>query len=189
MRAALSWFLEQGVVDTTIDDILIRSGASVGSFYHHFAGKDAVADALFTDCVTAYHEAAHKVLAGALSLEAGIRGIVVHHLTWVTEHSDQARFILGYREHELRPASEHLSQSNRDFFELLEHWLCERLPQARTLSLPSIIAVWLGPAQEYARHWLAGHSKQSPLQVAQALADATWSAMTTIIHIPESTPQ
>ncbi len=39
-------FYEQGYDDTTIDDIVERSGTSKGSFYHYFSGKDALLSSL-----------------------------------------------------------------------------------------------------------------------------------------------
>lgn len=45
-----SWelFYENGYDNTTVDDIVERSGTSKGSFYHYFAGKDALLSSLST---------------------------------------------------------------------------------------------------------------------------------------------
>jgi len=42
VSAAWELFYEQGYDDTTIDEIVERSGTSRGSFYHYFEGKDAL---------------------------------------------------------------------------------------------------------------------------------------------------
>ena len=42
VTAAWERFYESGYYDTTVDDIVERSGTSKGSFYHYFAGKDAL---------------------------------------------------------------------------------------------------------------------------------------------------
>ena len=47
VNAALDLFLEKGTNATTVDEIIERSGASVGSFYHHFQSKFDVGVALF----------------------------------------------------------------------------------------------------------------------------------------------
>lgn len=44
--AAWKLFYEQGYDDTTIDDIIEESETSKGSFYHYFAGKDALLSSL-----------------------------------------------------------------------------------------------------------------------------------------------
>ena len=38
--AAWKLFYEQGYDDTTVEDIILASGTSKGSFYHYFSGKD-----------------------------------------------------------------------------------------------------------------------------------------------------
>ena len=42
ISAAWKLFYEQGYENTTVEDILALSGASKGSFYHYFEGKDAL---------------------------------------------------------------------------------------------------------------------------------------------------
>lgn len=44
--AAWKLFYEQGYDDTTIEEIIEESGTSKGSFYHYFAGKDALLSSL-----------------------------------------------------------------------------------------------------------------------------------------------
>ena len=41
VEAAWELFHEKGYDNTTIDDIIKRSGTSKGSFYYHFDSKDA----------------------------------------------------------------------------------------------------------------------------------------------------
>lgn len=46
INAAWDLFYEQGYDDTTIDEIIEKSGTSKGSFYHYFEGKDALLGSL-----------------------------------------------------------------------------------------------------------------------------------------------
>ncbi len=46
VSSAWKLFYEQGYDETTIDDIIEDSGTSKGSFYHYFAGKDALLSSL-----------------------------------------------------------------------------------------------------------------------------------------------
>ena len=46
INAAWELFYEQGYEDTTIEEIVERSGTSKGSFYHYFEGKDALLGSL-----------------------------------------------------------------------------------------------------------------------------------------------
>lgn len=45
-RVAWKLFQEKGYDDTTIDEIIQRSGTSKGSFYHYYSGKDELLSAL-----------------------------------------------------------------------------------------------------------------------------------------------
>ncbi len=46
VSAAWRLFYEQGYDDTTVDEIILESGTSKGSFYHYFEGKDALLSSL-----------------------------------------------------------------------------------------------------------------------------------------------
>ena len=46
IAAAWKLFYEQGYDDTTVEEIIERSGTSRGSFYHYFDGKDALLSSL-----------------------------------------------------------------------------------------------------------------------------------------------
>ena len=46
VAAAWKLFYEQGYENTTVDEIVERSGTSKGSFYHYFEGKDALLSSL-----------------------------------------------------------------------------------------------------------------------------------------------
>ena len=46
IAAAWELFYEQGYDDTTVEEIIDKSGTSKGSFYHYFEGKDALLSSL-----------------------------------------------------------------------------------------------------------------------------------------------
>lgn len=46
VSAAWRLFYEQGYDDTTVEEIIVASGTSKGSFYHYFEGKDALLSSL-----------------------------------------------------------------------------------------------------------------------------------------------
>ena len=45
-RVAWQLFQEKGYDDTTIDEIILQSGTSKGSFYHYYSSKDELLSAL-----------------------------------------------------------------------------------------------------------------------------------------------
>ena len=176
LDAALELFLEQGVVDTTVDQILQRSGASVGSLYHHFGGKEELADGLYVECLSAYHAVALAGLKAAITPEQGVRFLVDHHLTWIVDRRTASQFILVYRDHEIRPAADALRALNTNFYTELERWITSHARHAVPL-LPAVISQWIGPMHMYARHWLTSTVKTTPTDVRMFLSDGAWHSL------------
>lgn len=51
LTATLSLFTQQGYFNTSVHDIARESQVSIGSIYHHFKDKEAVARALYNDMI------------------------------------------------------------------------------------------------------------------------------------------
>jgi AcrR family transcriptional regulator len=180
LRAALEAFVEKGFAAATIDDVRHLSGASTGSIYHHFGGKEGLAAALYVDGLAGYQQGFLARLRRARDAEGAIKSLVRHHLRWVETNPDLARFILGRRETEVLAATEEpMRELNRSFLaeanELLEPWRAkgalERMP------LDIFDAVLLGPCHEFTRHWLAGRTKTPIRSAERSLAEAVWQAL------------
>src|SRR6266566_5134063 len=73
LEAALACFNERGFTATTIEEICQRSGASVGSVYHHFGGKEGLAAALYVEGLRGYQRGFRDVLELDLATEARVR--------------------------------------------------------------------------------------------------------------------
>ena len=56
VSAAWKLFYEQGYDETTVEDIILESATSKGSFYHYFEGKDALLGSLSIVCDEKYEE-------------------------------------------------------------------------------------------------------------------------------------
>src|SRR5215213_1451313 len=93
LDAALAAFLERGVLATTIEDVRERSGASVGSIYHHYGSKEGIAAALFVDGMRRYQDGAIEALRSK-----AVRGFVRRHVRWVTENPELATYLFTQRE-------------------------------------------------------------------------------------------
>jgi len=92
LDAALRCFLVRGVEATTMDRIRTASGASIGTIYHLFEGKEEIA-------LTLHREGRHDYERGFLDLlvdrgpEFGVKAAVSHHLRWVRRNRPLALFI------------------------------------------------------------------------------------------------
>lgn len=180
LDAALHTFTEKGFTAATIDDIRRHSGASTGSMYHHFGGKEGLAADLYQEGLERYQEGLLEALRRTAGAEARVRGVIRHHLRWTAQNPDLARFVFTRRESEVRAITqERLQESNRRFFaevsELLEPMFAGG--ELRRMPFDLFNAVLIGPSQEFAHHWLAGRARTSMRAAERTLADAAWQSV------------
>jgi AcrR family transcriptional regulator len=177
LAAALRLFNERGYARTGIQDVVREAGASIGSVYHHFDGKEDIAAALYVEGMADYQgglleelETEHE------SAEEAVKAIVLHHLHWVKRHRSLAHYLLTSRDPELLSAtSGTLKDMNRELFDAVRDWM-ERWELPR-MPIGLLHAIVLGPSQEFSRHWIAGRTKQSIDAAAPVLAEAAWKAV------------
>jgi AcrR family transcriptional regulator len=176
LDAALEAFDEKGYAAATIEDVRARSGASVGSIYHHFGGKEEIAAALYRRALASYQEGFLAALRRHREAERGVKAAVEHHVDWVSQHRALARYLFGHS-----ASGEALREQNRAFFAGVQAWLRPHAEAGVLQDLPLDLgsALWIGGAQEWARHWLEGRTETSLRQARRVLADAAWEALRT----------
>jgi AcrR family transcriptional regulator len=174
LAAALTRSEADGLVRMTLEDIRLEAGVSVGAMYHHFADKAALIDALYVELIGRFQTEFLAELREHSSAEGGIKAGVRLYLRWVARHRAEASVLLGHRCD--TPA---LRERNRPFFSETMGWWRTHVHYGLLRDLPFdvIQALWIGPAQEYTRHWLAGRARRTPPAVAKVLADAAWHAL------------
>jgi AcrR family transcriptional regulator len=174
LDAALVRFAVEPPVAVSLEDIRRDADVSVGALYHHFADRTALVDALYLDLTQRVQEVFLAELRAHTSAEDGIKAIVRLYLRWVSDNRAAAGLLLGHRAAE--PA---LRELNRPFFAEVRSWWDTHVHYGalRPLPLEVTIALWIGPAQEYTRHWLAGRARRVPRAVADVLADAAWNTL------------
>ncbi len=174
LDAALVRFAAEPPVAVSLEDIRRDAGVSVGALYHHFDDKAALVDALFLELTRRLQQMFLAELRGHASPEEGIKAIVHLYLRWVSTNRAAAGLLLGHR-----PDERALRGLNRAFFAEVRGWWDTHVHYGalRPLPLELMIALWVGPAQEYTRHWLSGQIKRVPRAVADVLADAAWNAL------------
>jgi AcrR family transcriptional regulator len=172
LEAALESFGTTGTA--TIEEVRKRSGASVGSIYHHFGGKDGIAAALYLEILRGYQDGVARALRRAPDAEGGVRALVRHHLRWVERNPERARFLLqggAAREQ----VGDKLKALNRDLAAAVGDWV-EEQAAIRPLRFEIFYAIVFGPAQELTRSWLGGRI-ESLRRFEEDLAGAAWRAV------------
>ena len=180
LAAALELFLAHGVRAVTIDELRERSGASVGSIYHHFGSKEGVAAALYVDGMRDYQHGFLRELEANASARGAVEGAVAYHLAWVERHRELARFLLHHREPELVLATAApLHAANREFFAAVRAWLAEQSARGALRKLASELyyPLWIAPAQEFSRQALLDGADVQIAAAAPTLGGAAWLAL------------
>lgn len=180
LDAALAEILSRGYDALTMERVRARSGASIGSIYHHFDGKQELAAALLLEGLAAYQGGFATALEGRRGARASIEAALRFHLGFVAEHPDRARFLFAEQPSEVTRACEtRLREMNRAFLGRVLRRLRGFAAAGALRVLPADVyaAVLVGPAQFFARHWLAGATETPIEEAARRLAQATWAAL------------
>jgi len=178
MDAALALFVRDGLTATSIHEICERSGASVGSVYHHFGSKEGIAQALYVEAIVDYQVELVAMLDGCDDARSGIVGIVTHFLRWVGDHPDRARLMLASEFADLRrSASAEITRLNRAMMQQVGEWF-RRFPRAFP-DVPEdvMLALVVGPAERFARAWIAKRTTTSIADAADSVGEFTWQGL------------
>ncbi len=180
LDAALRCFNRAGLAETKMGDICAEAAVSTGSVYHHFAGKDQLAAALYLEGSRDYQQGLLAELQRHATAERGIRAMVAHHIDWVVRHPDWARFLSQHRQSELLGAAQpELDVMSRSFHGEVAAWLLPFIERGEVARLPRDLftPVAMGPTLEYMARWLTGGEQGDPRRATQVLATAAWNAV------------
>lgn len=176
LDAALARCGADGALVATLDQVRRDAGVSVGALYHHFPDKRALATALYVDGLAGYQAEVLALLRGEPEARRGIEGVVRLHLRWSARHRPLARFLLTERGTVDDAA---VTEASRPFLVEVMAWYRGHVHYGVTRELPFdlVHALWLGPSQEYLRHWLAGRARTVTRTITAELARAAWRAL------------
>ena len=176
LDAALRCFVEQGVLQTGIEDIRKEAGASPSSVYHLFDGLSGLTLALLVRTFERlFAHLAARVLA-ARTAEATVTALVDGHLEWVLGHRDEARFM--YQATALELGKDNAASLAARKAELLAPVVQHLKPFLASGALPRwspllFDVVLLGPSHEACRRLLAG-AELDPAWMRRELPRLAW---------------
>ena len=118
VSAACKLFYEQGYDATTVDDIILESGTSKGSFYHYFEGKDALLGSLAYLFDEKYEQLADEIRSDTNSIEA--LAFLNRELFEMIENRIDINMLVRLYSTQLTTKGEkHLLDRNRVYYKLL----------------------------------------------------------------------
>jgi AcrR family transcriptional regulator len=175
---ALRLFTVRGYASVSMEEIRRTAGVSNGSLYHHYASRADLAARLLLDGMADSQLVILQAVSG--DAEEGVCGAVRAQLGWVEEHADLARLLYSDLPDDVLLAAEPtFSRHNARYVKVAGRWLQDHAERGGLIARPFIVthALWLGPTQEFARHWLRGRSRLKPTQAAPDLAQGAWRAL------------
>jgi AcrR family transcriptional regulator len=180
LESALGLFGAHGYAVTTMEQVRREAVVSNGSLYHLFPHKAALAAHLYCDGMIQCQDGILAALRAASTAEEGVRAAVTFQGGWVDRHVELARLVYADLPDEvLVAAAPSLDPRARAYVRTVGQWLRGYIDAGAVIDQPFTVlhALWLGPTQEFCRHWLRGRSRPRPRHVAAELGDGAWRAL------------
>jgi AcrR family transcriptional regulator len=181
LDVALDCFLADGYEQTTIARIRKLSGTSNGALFHHFASKEAIADALYVEAIASFQAGLWELLSREpASLRDAVHGAIAHQLTWTEQNAALARFVYtrGHLDWN-SPQGAELAALNSGLAAAFKEWMAPlvRSGEIRPGPMLLITAVVSGPAHAIAQRWLAGQVDRPLTSFTGELTDAACAGL------------
>ena len=180
LAATLELVSEKGVTAVTMTDICSRSGASIGSIYHHFNDREGVLYALYQNCLEACFAQLLPAVHTTTDAQTGIKALVHTYLGWVAANPVHANFIYEASQGTLlRNYMPQILAFKETFYNDVFAWMAPFVEEGELLRLPpwAYDAIMMGPAHEFSRRWLGGMPELSMVEAQTIIAEAVWRAM------------
>lgn len=180
LEAALACFDSLGYEKTTLADISQHADASIGSIYHLFSGKEQLFAALYLEAIAESQLNCVRALRRAKGLEQGVHALVRSYLRWVSRNRELAGYLLTMRRAEFMSEAEtDLEKMNGAFRDEIRAWLDEQHAERELppIEMDLLLAILVGPSQDFARRWLGGRATTSLRDASGLLSRAAWLSL------------
>jgi AcrR family transcriptional regulator len=177
---ALRLFMVDGYAGLSVQEVRLRAGVSNGSLYHHFRSKADLVAELRVDGMRQCQDVISGAVDGVDVAEDGVRATVADYLCWVEAHREMASLLFAdLPDGVVLAADTVLAEPNRRYVRVMGEWLEAHMRAGALVERPFEIAhaLWLGPTQEFCRHWLRGRTRLSPTDAAGDLGIGAWRAL------------
>lgn len=180
LDAALAVHASAGFEGLTVQAVLDRSGASLGSLYHHFGSAAGLQAALYARSLRRLLDAVADAVATTATARDGVHALVVAYLGFTAEQPDVARFVhaASYAPF-LSGAAADVAATVEPALERLRAQFRPHLASGELAPLPEPLVEMLlvGPPAETARRWLAGDLRIDLETAVEVLPDRVWESV------------
>lgn len=177
LEAALACFAEAGVEAVSVAEICQRSGASVGSVYHHFGSKEGIVLALLADGLGAHLSNLKRALADAGGQPKDCVDAVIGSLiAWVEANPRWASFIYANLNRQGAASASAVLDVNRRYKQSVASSFGPLIEAGQVRALPDECwsSLVLAPVHDYVRRWLRDEVRKPPSTRRELFVDAAW---------------
>ncbi|WP_213194736.1 TetR/AcrR family transcriptional regulator [Desulfuromonas sp. AOP6] len=138
LDTALGLFSRTGYFNTSVQDIRKEADISIGSIYHHFPSKEAIAKAIYHDLLAQMEEAMRNILATHASAYERCRAAVALLLSMADSQPAAMEFILNARHREFMSDGVPICSSSP--FALMKQMVQEGMEQGEIALMDPLVA-------------------------------------------------
>ncbi|WP_018935046.1 TetR/AcrR family transcriptional regulator [Thioalkalivibrio sp. ALJ24] len=177
LDTALERFSADGYFNTSIHDIRRQAGVSIGSIYHHFGNKEALAKALYDDLLQRMDAGLQQVMEEGQDCRARCDGIIAFLFDATAQSPQTMRFVLESRHREFLPDEPPVcsSQPFQRMRECIEQGMAAG--EVRPMEVPVAATVAFGGAIRLLHLYLDGVLDRPLSDFLPDMQEAAWRAI------------
>lgn len=103
LTVALRLFSERGYFNTSVHDIQKQAKVSIGSIYHHFGNKEAIAKAIFTHIENSMNDVISAIMATHSTAHDRCKAVITYLFNITEQQPDTMHYMLYAKHQEFMP--------------------------------------------------------------------------------------
>ncbi|MFT5702536.1 MAG: AcrR family transcriptional regulator [Desulforhopalus sp.] len=103
LTVALRLFSERGYFNTSVHDIQKQAKVSIGSIYHHFGNKEAIAKAIFTHIESSMNDVISAIMATHSTAHDRCKAVITYLFNITEQQPDTMHYMLYAKHQEFMP--------------------------------------------------------------------------------------
>ena len=174
LDTALTLFTAKGYFNTTVHHIQKAAGISIGSIYHHFGNKEAIAKAIYDELVDGMSHAVLGIMQAHASIKDRCRAVIEYLFELTENEPDKMDYMLHINHKEFIPDQKPVCSSVP--FELIAGMIPQGMQagEIRTMDPIAASACIFGPALRLIHLKLDGVLTQPVGAYFDDLWEAVW---------------
>ena len=138
LATALGLFTERGYFNTSVHDIQRQAGVSIGSIYHHFKNKEAIAKALFDGMVEEMTRKMEEIGTAYATAYDRCRAVISYLFDLTEKYPEAMQYVLYAKHREFMPNEKPMCSSRP--FEMMKQMVVDGIERGEIRRMEPIVA-------------------------------------------------